>query len=71
LVIPPSRPDIQFIKLKQKGRPMFNIFAKTFMNATGQSAQRQTGAPSHWRLGERFDNREDAEIEAHLAGRRT
>ena len=49
---------------------MLSIFAKSFMTATRTDVQTRSGAPSHWRQGERFDNRRDAELEAHLTGRR-
>ena len=47
---------------------MLGIFANTFRTA---SRTDRWDAPSHWAKGERFDNRRNAEIEAHLAGRRT
>lgn len=50
---------------------MLDLFAKSFMNASGYRVHRQVGSPSHWPRSERFDNRENAEIEAHLTGRRT
>lgn len=50
---------------------MLDIFAKSLMTATRHRAQPQTGPRSHWPRSERFDNRENAEIEAHLVGRRT
>jgi hypothetical protein len=49
---------------------MLNIFAKTFNTATRTDHRDHWGAPSHWRRGELFDNRRDAEIEAHLTARR-
>lgn len=49
---------------------MLDAFAKTFMTATRTRTHRQVGLPSHWQQTERFDNRENAEIEAHLMGRR-
>ncbi len=49
---------------------MLNIFANTFRTATRTDSRDTWGAPSHWAQGERFDNRRNAEIEAHLAGRR-
>jgi len=49
---------------------MFGILANTFKTATRTDARDRWGAPSHWVHGERFDNRRNAEIEAHLAGRR-
>ena len=49
---------------------MFDIFAKSFMNATLHTAQTRVGPKSHYPLSERFDNRESAEMEAHLTGRR-
>lgn len=48
---------------------MLGIYAKTFNTATRTDRERW-GKPSHWARGERFDNRRDAEIEAHLTGRR-
>lgn len=58
----------------RKGHAMFQIFAKTFRTATRNDSRTPPrglwDAPSHWARGERFDNRRDAEIEAHLAGRR-
>ena len=50
---------------------MLDIFANTFMNATRHRAQPQAGSRSHWPRSERFDNRKNAEMEAHLMGRRT
>ncbi|MEM6588546.1 MAG: hypothetical protein AAF641_08880 [Pseudomonadota bacterium] len=50
---------------------MYDAFFNTFMNATYQRLHRPSGSPSHWRRGERFDNRENAELEAHRLGRRT
>ena len=50
---------------------MYDAFFNTFMNATYQRLHRQVGPRSHWRPSERFDNRENAEIEAHLIGRRS
>lgn len=49
---------------------MLSIFASTFRNATRTETRERWGAPSHWVHGERFDNRRNAEIEAHLTGRR-
>ncbi len=49
---------------------MLGIFANTFNTATRTDRRDRWAAPSHWVRGERFDNRRDAEIEAHLAGRR-
>ncbi len=49
---------------------MLNILANSFMNATRTNAPRNTGSRSHWAPGERFDNRSDAELEAHLTARR-
>ncbi|MEQ8542396.1 MAG: hypothetical protein RIB53_00120 [Roseitalea porphyridii] len=53
---------------------MFNIFAKTFRTATRNETRTPPrdswDAPSHWARGERFDTRRNAEIEAHLVGRR-
>jgi len=46
---------------------MLKIFAKTFMNATRSD---RWNPPSHWREAHRFDNRRDAEMEAHAIGRR-
>ena len=53
-----------------KGNAMFHIFANTFRTATRNEHRNHWSAPSHWVRGERFDNRRNAEIEAHLAGRR-
>ncbi|MEM7732504.1 MAG: hypothetical protein AAF280_06930 [Pseudomonadota bacterium] len=50
---------------------MYDAFFNTFMNATYQRLHRPVGQPSHWRRSERFDNRENAELEAHVMGRRT
>lgn len=59
---------------EKKGNAMFNILANTFRTATRNEPRNPPrglwDAPSHWARGERFDNRRDAEIEAHLAGRR-
>jgi len=49
---------------------MLNIFANSFMTATRTNRRDHWGAPSHWSEGERFDNRRNAEIEAHTTGRR-
>ena len=49
---------------------MLNIFANSFKIATRADHRDHWAAPSHWRSGERFDNRRDAEIEAHLTARR-
>ncbi|MEQ8294527.1 MAG: hypothetical protein RIA08_20190 [Roseovarius sp.] len=49
---------------------MFHIFANTFRTATRNEPRDHWSAPSHWVRGERFDNRRNAEIEAHLTGRR-
>lgn len=49
---------------------MFHIFANTFRTATRSEPRNHWNAPSHWARGERFDNRRNAEIEAHLVGRR-
>ncbi|MEQ9260347.1 MAG: hypothetical protein RIG84_14765 [Roseovarius sp.] len=38
------------------------------MTATRTESRKRWDAPSHWARGERFDNRRDAEIEAHLHG---
>lgn len=54
----------------RKGHTMFGIFAKTFRTATRNEPRNHWNAPSHWARGERFDTRRNAEIEAHLAGRR-
>ena len=53
-----------------KGKTMFNTLANTFMTATRTDARSRWGAPSHWAAGERFDNRADAELEAHTTARR-
>jgi len=53
-----------------KGNAMFHIFANTFRTATRSEPRNHWNAPSHWARGERFDNRRNAEIEAHLVGRR-
>ena len=50
---------------------MYDAFFNTFMNATYQRLHRPVGPPSHWQRAERFDNRENAELEAHNLGRRT
>ena len=49
---------------------MLNIFAKTFMTATRTDQRTHWDKPSLWTNGERFSDRRDAEIEAHLTGRR-
>lgn len=49
---------------------MLNILANSFMTATRNTKRDRWGTPSHWAQGERFDNRRDAEMEAHLTARR-
>lgn len=49
---------------------MLNIFANSFMTASRTDHRDHWDSPSHWRQGERFDNRRDAEIEAHTTARR-
>lgn len=49
---------------------MIGIFANTFRTATGRHNPARWDAPAHWTGGERFDNRGNAELEAHLTGRR-
>lgn len=49
---------------------MLGIFAKTFNTATRTDRRDHWGSTSNWTRGKRFDNRRDAELEAHLAGRR-
>lgn len=49
---------------------MLGILARSFTTATRIEDQEPRETISHWRQGERFDNRTRAEIEAHLAGRR-
>lgn len=49
---------------------MLNIFANSFMTATRSSETEHQDNRSHWTKGTRFDNRRDAEIEAHLTARR-
>jgi len=49
---------------------MFNILADTFRIATRADIIGQRDGRTHWRNGERFDNRRDAELEAHRIGRR-
>lgn len=49
---------------------MFGLFAKTFRAHPRTEARGPWDAPAHWRQAERFDNRRDAEIEAHQVGRR-
>lgn len=49
---------------------MFGIFANSFMAATGVNRRNHWETPSHWAENERFDNRRNAEIEAHTTGRR-
>jgi len=50
---------------------MLGIFARSFTTATRTGRRNRWDAPSHWVQGERFDNRRNAEIEAHFSGRRT
>lgn len=49
---------------------MLNILANSFMTATRNDTREHWDNPSHWKAGERFDNRRDAELEAHLTARR-
>lgn len=49
---------------------MLNLFADTFMNATLQNSQKHRENRSHWLPSERFENRSNAEIEAHNTARR-
>ena len=49
---------------------MLNIFADTFRTATRADIVDQRDGRTHWRNGERFDNRRNAELEAHTIGRR-
>ena len=49
---------------------MLNIFANTFMTASRADPRNRWDTPAHWADGERFDNRRDAELEAHTTGRR-
>lgn len=49
---------------------MLNIFANTFKTATRTDTRDPSRAHLHWRPGARFDNRHNAELEAHLIARR-
>ncbi|WP_198389308.1 hypothetical protein [Roseovarius faecimaris] len=49
---------------------MLNIFANSFMTATRNTPSEQRDNHSHWAPSERFDNRRNAEMEAHLTARR-
>lgn len=49
---------------------MLNIFANSFMTATRSGTANHPENRAHWAPGERFDNRRDAEMEAHLTARR-
>lgn len=49
---------------------MLNIFADTFHIATRADIIDQRDGRTHWPAGHRFDNRRDAELEAHRIGRR-
>lgn len=49
---------------------MLGIYAKSFMTATRHQDRGRWDAPAHWVESERFDNRRNAEIEAHTIGRR-
>ena len=47
---------------------MLNIFAKSFMTATGHDTRTHREGGSHYPPNERFDTRRRAEIEAHKLG---
>ena len=49
---------------------MLSVFAKSFMTATRTDDRDRWDPPAHWTQGERFDNRRNAEIEAHTVARR-
>jgi len=49
---------------------MLNFLANTFMTAARLSHDHSTNTCTHWADGTRFDNRRNAELEAHTTGRR-